>query len=151
MVKTRVLFVCIQNSARSQMAEALLNNLYGDRFEAESAGLEPGNLNRFAVRAMKEKGIDISQKRTNAVLEFFKTGRLYSYVITVCDEASGERCPIFPGISAKLHWSFEDPSSFTGSDIERLEKTIEVRDKIEKKIRDWVSSLNTQQKNLTQR
>jgi arsenate reductase len=99
-------------------------------------------LNPLAVKAMRDKAIDISQKQTNDVFEFFKTGRLYSYVITVCDEASGERCPIFPGTSAKLHWSFEDPSSFTGSDADRLEKTIEVRDKIEKKIREWVSSLN---------
>jgi arsenate reductase len=141
MAKTRVLFVCVHNSARSQMAEALLNNLYGDRFEAESAGLEPGKLNPIAVRAMKERGIDISRNPTNDVFEFFKSGRRYSYVITVCDEASGERCPIFPGISAKLHWSFDDPSSFTGSDTERLEKTVTVRNQIEGRLREWVSSL----------
>jgi len=143
MAKTRVLFVCIHNSARSQMAEAFLNALYGDRFEAESAGLEPGKLNPMAVRVMKERGIDISRKDTRDVFEFFKSGRRYSYVITVCDEASGERCPIFPGAAAKLHWSFDDPAAFVGSDAERLEKTREVRDQIEKAIRGWVSSLHS--------
>jgi len=123
------------------MAEALLNSLYGDRFEAESAGLEPGTLNPLAVKAMRERGIDISHHQTKDVFEFFKSGRRYSYVITVCDEANGERCPIFPGIAAKLHWGFEDPSSFTGTDAERLEQTILARNQMEKKIREWVSSL----------
>ena len=141
MAKTRVLFVCIHNSARSQMAEALLNRLYGERFEAESAGLTPGTLNPIAVKVMEEKGIDISHNQTHDVFDYFTSGRRYSYVITVCDEASGERCPIFPGIAANLHWSFDDPSSFQGTEAERLDKTREVRNHIEKAIRSWVSSL----------
>jgi len=141
MAKTRVLFVCIHNSARSQMAEAFLNGLYGDRFEAESAGLEPGRLNPIAVQVMKEIGIDISHKETRDVFDYIKSGRRYSYVITVCDEASGERCPVFPGVAAKLHWSFDDPSAFVGSDAERLERTRQVRNQIERAVRNWVASL----------
>lgn len=141
MAKTRVLFVCIHNSARSQMAEAFLNGLYGDRFEAESAGLEPGRLNPIAVLVMKEIGIDISHKETRDVFDYIKSGRRYSYVITVCDEASGERCPVFPGVAAKLHWSFDDPSAFVGSDAERLERTRQVRNQIERAVRNWVASL----------
>jgi arsenate reductase (thioredoxin) len=137
----RVLFVCIHNSARSQMAEALLKVIGGKRFMAESAGLEPGTLNPFAVRAMKEIGIDISGNKTKSVFEFFKQGRLYSHVITVCDEAQAEQCPLFPGGGKKLHWSFPDPSRFEGTDKEILKKTIEVRDMIRKKIEEWVKDL----------
>jgi arsenate reductase len=132
--KTRVLFVCVHNSARSQMAEAFLNSLAGDRFEAESAGLEAGVLNPRVVRVMKEAGIDISGKKTNSVFEFFKQERKYRYVITVCDESSGERCPVFPGKTIRLHWSFEDPSAFTGAEEEILEKTRGVRDRIRERI-----------------
>src|SRR5574344_130132 len=97
MEKIKVLFVCIHNSARSQMAETFLNQLGGDKFEAESAGLEPGNLNPIVVDAMKEIGIDISNNKTNSVFDFYKSGKRYHFVFTVCDEASGEKCPIFPG------------------------------------------------------
>ena len=115
MEKEKVLFVCIHNSARSQMAEAILNHLAGDRFIAESAGLEPGKLNPLAVEAMKDMGIDISQKKTQDVFDLYKQGRRFNYVITVCDEASSERCPLFPGIAKKLHWSFPDPSILQGT------------------------------------
>ena len=98
MAKQRVLFVCVHNSARSQMAEAFLKQLAGDRFEVESAGIEPGALNPIVVDAMKEIGIDISGNQTKDVFDFLKRGKAFSYVITVCDEASGERCPIFPGV-----------------------------------------------------
>ena len=93
MKKEKVLFVCIHNSARSQMAEAWLNTLYGDRFEAKSAGLEPGTLNPLVVGAMDEVGIDISRNRTKSVYDFFKRGDLFSWVITVCDEASRRTLP----------------------------------------------------------
>ncbi|MBZ0203802.1 MAG: arsenate reductase ArsC [Ignavibacteria bacterium] len=142
MGKLRVLFVCIHNSARSQMAEAILNHFYSDRFYAESAGFETGKLNPFAVKAMSEIGIDISANRTKKVFDFFKEGRFYSYVITVCDEASAERCPIFPGVKNTLHWSFPDPSVFEGSDEEKLSKTIGVRDEIRLKINEWISKLS---------
>ena len=93
MEKTRVLFVCNQNSARSQMAEAFLNNIAGDRFEAHSAGIEPGELNPLAVDAMKEVHIDISKNRTKSVFDLYKQGELYAHVITVCDAANVQRCP----------------------------------------------------------
>ncbi|MCX5811114.1 MAG: arsenate reductase ArsC [Proteobacteria bacterium] len=140
--KKRVLFVCVHNSARSQMAEAFLNHLYGDRFIAESAGLEPGTLNPLAVEVMKEEGIDISGNKTKSVFDFYKEGKLYSYVFTVCDAASSEMCPVFPGlVTQTIHWSFEDPSSFTGSYEERLEKTRKVRDVIKDSIEKWVKEI----------
>ena len=138
MDKARVLFVCVHNSARSQMAEALLNHLAGDRFHAESAGLEPGKLNPLAVAAMKQMNIDISKKNTQDVFGLWRTGRIFNYVVTVCDETSGERCPIFPGISTRLHWSFEDPSSFTGSYEEKLSRTRTVRDAIKARVDQFV-------------
>jgi arsenate reductase (thioredoxin) len=118
--KIRVLFVCVHNSARSQMAEAFLNHLGGDLFEAESAGLEPAEINPLVIEAMKEIGIDISMKRTNSVFDFFKQGKLYRYVVTVCDEASAERCPLFASHATYVHWPLENPASFSGSYEERM-------------------------------
>ena len=137
MKKQKVLFVCIHNSARSQMAEAFLNRRCGDTFEAHSAGLEPGKLNPIVVDAMAELGIDISRNHTKAVADLFKAGALFAHVITVCDEASAERCPVFPGVSTRLHWSFADPGSFPGSHAEKLAKTREVRDAIREQIESW--------------
>ena len=145
MDKEKVLFVCIHNSARSQMAEALLNHLAGDRFIAESAGLEPGKLNPLAVEAMKDMGIDISQKETRDVFDLYKQGRRFSYVITVCDEASGERCPLFPGITKKLHWSFPDPSTLQGTFEEKLHQTIDIRRHIKNHIEKWLTEPNNQE------
>jgi arsenate reductase (thioredoxin) len=136
----RVLFVCIHNSARSQMAEALLNHLAGDRFHAESAGLEPGKLNPLAVEALREIGIDISGKQTRDVFEVYRTGSLFDYVVTVCDETNGERCPYVPGVTTRLHWNFEDPGSFTGTHAERLQRTIAVRDQIRAQLEAFVSA-----------
>jgi arsenate reductase len=142
MEKTKVLFVCVHNSARSQMAEAFLNSLAGDAFEAQSAGLEPGTLNPLAVEVMKEAGIDISGNKTKSVFDFYKNGKLFSYVITVCDAASSEMCPIFPGLLTQtIHWSFEDPASFTGSHEERLEKIRKVRDAIRDRIKTWIKEI----------
>jgi arsenate reductase (thioredoxin) len=137
----RVLFVCEHNSARSQMAEALLKKTGGRRFEVESAGLEPGMLNPFAVRAMADMGIDISRNRTKGVFVLTNQRKQYDYVITVCDEASGERCPLFLGTAKKLHWAFPDPSAFGGPVEEKLRRTIEVRDAIRKKIDEWLKEL----------
>jgi arsenate reductase len=135
--KVRVLFVCIHNSARSQMAEAFLNRLAGDRFEAESAGLEPAEINPLATEVMQEIGFDLSMNRAKSVFGFYKEGRLYRYVIAVCDEAA-QTCPIFPGFCTNLHWSFEDPSTFTGSHEERLAKTRQIRDRIRKRIEEFI-------------
>jgi arsenate reductase len=143
MHKEKVLFVCIHNSARSQMAEAWLNHLYGERFEAQSAGLEAGKLNTLAVAAMKEAGIDISHKKTQTVFNLFDRGELFSYVITVCDEASAEQCPIFPGLAKRLHWSFTDPSQLTGTEEERLAKVRIIRDDIKAALESWYAELAT--------
>ena len=137
MKKKKILFVCIHNSARSQMAEAFLNQTCGDEFEAHSAGIEPGKLNPVVVEAMQEVGIDISGNQTKGVFEFIKSGQLFSHVITVCDETSAERCPIFPGVTKRLHWSFPDPSSIRGAHDEKLAGTREIRDRIKAKIEKW--------------
>src|SRR4030042_2992575 len=134
MDKKRVLFICVHNSARSQMAEAFLKQEAGDRFEVESAGLEPGKLNPIVIEVMKEVGIDISQNKTKSVYDFYKQGKQYDYVITVCEESQSGACPVFPGKGERLHWGFDDPSAFKGSPEERLAKTRVVRDKIRKKI-----------------
>ena len=137
--KKKVLFVCIHNSARSQMAEAFLNGISGGRYEAMSAGLEPGTLNSLAVEVMAELGYDISANSTKGVFEMFQRGEIFSCVITVCDEANAERCPIFPGITERLHWSFADPSAVSGTLDERLEAIRIIRDQIRAK----VDSFNT--------
>ena len=138
MSKTNVLFVCLHNSARSQMAEAFLNSLAGDKFFAESAGLEAGTINPYVVQVMKEVGIDISQNKTDSVFEFFKQGRLYAYVIAVCDAASAERCPVFPGVCNRINWSFPNPAEFKGTDEEILAETRKVRDLIKADIEKFI-------------
>ncbi len=138
--KSRVLFVCIHNSARSQMAEALLNQFAGDRFEAESAGIEPGQLNPVVVEAMREIGLDLSRNTTKSVASMLERGPYFDFVVTVCDETSAERCPVFPGAAQRLHWPFADPSSFSGSFEEKLAATRAVRDQIYARIASWVDS-----------
>jgi len=123
------------------MAEALVNHLAGDRIEAESAGLEPGKLNPLAVEAMNAMGIDISAKQTRSVFDVYKSGRMFTYVVTVCDEATAERCPIFPGITKRLHWSFPDPSTLAGTYEEKLRQTIAIRDQIRNQIENWLSEV----------
>jgi arsenate reductase len=144
MDKKRVLFVCVHNSARSQMAEAFLNTLAGDRFEAISAGLEPGTLNPLVVEVMKEIGIDISRNQTKSAFDLFKKGELFSYVVTVCDAANAEMCPLFPGLlTAQIHWGFADPSVFTGTYEEKLGQTRVLRDTIKEKIETWLREMKT--------
>ncbi len=135
--KRRVLFVCTHNAARSQMAQAFLNEIGERHFEAESAGLEPTEINRVVVEAMAEAGIDISNAKSKSVFELFKGGEEYSYVITVCDEAD-ERCPIFPGPGRRISWTFADPGKFQGSHEEQLAMTRKVRDEIKAGVRDFV-------------
>src|SRR5689334_14650577 len=123
----RVLILCTGNSARSQMAEGLLRNLAGDRFEVESAGVAPTRVRSEAVTAMREIGIDISQQRSKSVDEF--TGQPFDYVITVCDNAN-EQCPVFPANTKRIHWSFEDPAAAEGDEAARLAVFRRVRDEI---------------------
>ncbi|HOJ62956.1 MAG TPA: arsenate reductase ArsC [Spirochaetota bacterium] len=139
--KKRVLFVCVHNSARSQMAEAFLNHLGYEKFYAESAGIEPGNLNPYVVEVMKEISIDISNNKTKSVFQLLKEGRMYDYVITVCDKNAAEKCPIFPGKTVRFNWSFEDPSKFEGTKEEILEKTRSVRDAIKRKIEEFINEI----------
>ncbi len=123
------------------MAEAFLNQICGDQFEAHSAGLEPGRLNPFVVEAMREIGIDISGNKTQGVFDLFKAGRLFHYVIAVCDGANAERCPVFPGVISRLHWSFPDPSGFQGTPEQKLARTREIRDTIKAKIENWCAEM----------
>jgi arsenate reductase len=139
--KKRVLFVCIQNSARSQMAEAFLNQMCSDEYEAHSAGLEPGALNPLAVEVMREIGVDISAHGTQSVFEVFKSGAMFAYVVIVCDQVSAERCPIFPGVTTRLHWSFPDPAGCTGTHEEKLQATREIRDMIQRQIEEFCASI----------
>lgn len=133
-MKKKVLFICVHNSARSQMAAALLNKRCGEFFAAESAGLEPGKLNPLVVEVLREIGIDISSNKTQAVFDVFKSGQLFAYVITVCAESEAAGCPIFPGVTTRLHWSFPDPSKFSGSRQEKLAQTREVLHQIHNQI-----------------
>ena len=119
------------------MAEAWLKHFCDDTFEVESAGLEPGKLNPLVVRAMGEVGIDISDNKTKSVFDLLKSGKSFAYVIAVCDKEAAERCPIFPGVSQRLHWSFPDPSSVKGTDDEKLAKAREVRDMIREQVESW--------------
>ena len=141
-MKEKVLFICVHNSARSQMAEAFLDDICGDQFEAHSAGLEPGTLNPLAVETMREIGIDIPHKQTQSVFDVFKSGELFAYVITVCDETSAERCPVFPGVTRRLHWSFPDPSTLRGTYEQRLASTRKIRDQIRARIEMWCDEIH---------
>jgi arsenate reductase len=133
----KVLFVCIHNSARSQMAEAFLNQLGAGRFQASSAGIQPGTLNPIVVSAMEEVGIDLSGAQTTGVAELLAAGASYDFVITVCDEASAERCPVFPGPGTRLHWGFPDPSALPGTAAEKLAATRAIRDDIRNHVATW--------------
>ncbi len=123
------------------MAEAFLNEICGEQFEAQSAGLEPGKLNPIVVEAMREIGIDISGNRTKAVSEMIKSDKASAYVVTVCDETSAERCPVFPATTTRLHWGFPDPSALQGSHDEKLARTRQIRDAIKAKVEAWCAEV----------
>ncbi|MCX7974540.1 MAG: arsenate reductase ArsC [Candidatus Aminicenantes bacterium] len=142
MKKKRVLFVCVNNSARSQMAEAFFNHLASEDYEAMSAGLEPGELNPLAVEVMKEVGIDISQNKTKSVFELYRRGELFAYVIAVCDAQAAEKCPNFPGLLTQtIFWNIEDPASFIGTYEEKLNKMRQIRDLLKTKVESFLQSL----------
>ncbi len=123
------------------MAEAFLNSMAGERMEAESAGFSPGQINPVVVEIMREAGFDLSQKKARNVFDLFKQGRLYDYVITVCDESAEAQCPIFPGVAKRLHWPFPDPARLEGSPGDVLEQARHVRDSIRSKIETWLGEL----------
>jgi arsenate reductase (thioredoxin) len=136
-MRKKVLFICVHNSARSQMAAALLNKMCSEFFEAHSAGLEPGVLNPLAVDTLREIGIDISKNKTQAVFDVFKTGQLFPFVITVCSETEAKGCPIFPGVTTRLHWPFPDPSKLTGAWEEKLAGTRAILKEIKARIQQF--------------
>jgi arsenate reductase (thioredoxin) len=138
MSKTRVLFLCTGNSARSQIAEAFLRKYAADRFEAYSAGLEPKGINPLTIKVMEEAGVDMSGHISKG-FEAYLGKMLFQFLITLCDDAE-KNCPTtWPGVSNRLHWSFEDPAAFIGTDEEKLAKFRQVRDQIEKKIKAWIA------------
>lgn len=134
----RVLFLCTGNSARSQMAEAILRKHGGNRFEAYSAGLKPKGIHPLTIEVMKEKGYDLSAQNSKGVGEYL--GKLLvQTLITLCDDAE-KNCPtVWPGVNTRLHWSFEDPAAFEGTDDQKLAKFRQVREQIEKRIADWLT------------
>jgi arsenate reductase len=142
MAKVKVLFICGHNSGRSQMAEAFLNDLAGDKIYAESAGLEPQPVNPLVVAVMAEMGYDLSRVKSDSVFDFFKQGRLYNYAITMCDETAGRQCPVFPGITQRLHWPFEDPGQLLGTYDEKLAALRRIRDQIRDKITAWIKTIS---------
>jgi arsenate reductase len=135
--RKRVLILCTGNSARSQMAEGLLRHLAGDRFEVMSAGVSPTQVKPEAITAMREIGIDISSHRSKSVDEF--SNEQFDYVITVCDNAN-EQCPVFPGSTKRIHWSFEDPAAAAGDENARLAVFFRVRDEILQRLRLFVDA-----------
>lgn len=137
-MKLRVLFLCTGNTARSQMAEGFLKKYASDRFEVFSAGLEPGVLNPLTIRVMEERGVDMSGHYSKGLDQFL--GKVhFAYLITVCAKAE-EKCPIFPGMGQRLHWAFDDPAAFQGSEEEKLEKFRSVRDEIEARVKEFIQS-----------
>jgi arsenate reductase len=134
MKKRSVLILCTGNSARSQMAEGILRHIAGEKYEVESAGVEPSSVRPEAVEAMRDLGIDISKHRSKSVNEFLD--RRFDYIITVCDNAK-ESCPLFPGNADRIHWSFEDPAAVEGSGEERLSAFRKVRDQIWERLKSF--------------
>ena len=138
----KVLFICTHNSARSQIAEAYLRTLGGERFQVESAGFEPTSIRPDVVTVMAEEGIDLKNKGTQKVFDLFTQGKLFDIVITVCEDQEGQ-CPIFPGVTHRLHLPFRDPASVTGSDAERLPVIRGIRDEIKAAVQEliaWIES-----------
>ena len=141
MDKARVLFLCTHNSARSQMAEALLRHYAGNRFEVYSAGLEPSQINPLTHKVMEELGIDMQGQYAKPLTIYM--GKVhFGYLITVCSKAE-ERCPIFPGMGVRLHWPFDDPAAFAGTEEQKLEEFRRVRDEIQARIQEWIAEQNT--------
>lgn len=139
--KPNVLFVCIHNSARSQMAEAFLKAIVGDRMNVYSAGLEAGSLNPYVVEAMHEIGIDISGNVTKTVNDPLIAGRAFDYVVTVCQESRAATCPIFPTNGERQAWHFSDPGEFSGS--AELQRTMvrSVRNEISERVSRFASEI----------
>lgn len=139
----KVLFVCNHNAARSRMAEALLRNLGGPRFDVTSAGYEPHEVNPLVVEALHLAGLSVAHPGPQpSVLDLFKTGKIFAYVIGVCDDQHDQKCPVFPGVTQRISWTFPDPSTFTGGHRDRLARVVEVREAIRERIEAWLRTLD---------
>ena len=132
------MFVCIHNSARSQMCEAFVRHYASDRFEVHSSGIESGTLNPLVVQAMTEIGISMKGQYAKPAKEYIDRNEKFDYVVTVCDESSAERCPIFPGKHSRMHWGFPDPSALQGTDEQKLAGIRPIRDDIQQKVLAWL-------------
>jgi arsenate reductase len=143
--KTKVLFICVHNSARSQIAEEYLRKFGGDMFEVESAGLEPGDLNPLVVKALQEDGIDITGKKTRSVWDVYQAGKTYHYVIAVCSREAEQKCPIFPGNAEKRHWPYPDPEKFEGTEDEVLQTIRELRNVLREQIKQFVAAFKNKE------
>lgn len=139
--KPKVLFACVHNSARSQMAQAYLEHFAGDLFEVQSAGFKPTALNPLAVEVMREDGLDISSRRAQSIFELYKCGELFDYVITVCQASQELECPLFPGITQRMHWGFDDPAALSGTRQERLAGTRIIREAIKLRVQQWAGDM----------
>jgi arsenate reductase len=138
--QTRVLFVCVHNAARSQMAEAFLNRLGEGKFTGESAGFTPAPINPYVIRAMAEIGYDLSGKQANDIFVYFRQERKYEIVVKVCDLGNGQRCPIFPSTRITLNWPFPDPAGFTGTDEMIMDRVRRLRDDILARVRELIDT-----------
>jgi len=134
------MFICIHNSGRSQIGEAFLRHIAGDRFEVHSAGIEAGKLNPLVVKAMEEIGISMAGHYSKKAQDFVDRGEVFDYVLTVCDETNAERCPLFPGVHERFHFGFPDPSSIQGTEEEKMAGIRIIRDDIGKWIKNWLIS-----------
>ncbi len=137
MGKTRVLFLCTGNSCRSQIAEAFLRKYAGDQFEVYSGGLNPKPVHPLTIQVMEEIGVDMSGQYSKPLTQFM--GKVhFGYLITVCSDAE-DTCPVFPGMGTRLHWPFDDPAAFEGTEEEKLAKFRTTRDQIEHKVLAWLA------------
>ena len=139
----RVLFLCVHNSARSQMAEAYLRRFCGDAATITSAGLDPTHINPLVVRVMAEDGFDLAQAGTRKVFDLFRDGLLFDYVITVCEESLDSQCPVFPGVTHRLHMPFPDPAALGGSEADNLAGTRGIRDRIRERMAALAEEIKT--------
>ncbi len=143
-MKTKVLFICSHNTTRSQMAQALLSKYGGEDFEVLSAGVNAGVLNPMAVEVISEaENMDISSYTTNSIIDYFKQGLHFHYVITVCDEAKKESCPIFPGLDGILHWNITSPAC-DGSYEEKKAKVIASKDELKVNVLEFINLVKEQ-------
>jgi arsenate reductase len=142
-MKKSILFICVHNSGRSQMAETFLQSFGGDSVHVESAGYEPTTVNPMVVQVMKEEGFDLTNKVTKSAFEMYKKGKIFNYVITVCDENLDHNCPVYPGMTHRLHIPFPDPEKLTGTDEEKIAELRLIRDAIKEKMKEfheWIES-----------